>query len=157
MPRLTGIQLYDCIITQVQTKVIFISGFADKIAEALRYSVVDCLFKPVSEKRFEEATQKALNTFPVLQLPHSDISKEVLDRAIEGFQTLSPAQRRVFQQIANGKTTKQIADIIYIAEGTISLHRHRIREKLSIPSTIALKDIAVYLIKIIELGDNNKI
>ena len=157
MPELSGIGLYECLITEVNTQVIFVSGYVDKLVESLKYSVVDYLQKPVGQKRFEEATQKALKTLPIVQVSHSDIPKEVLDKAVEGYSTLSPAQHRVFEHIADGKTTKQIADIICNAEGTISLHRHSIREKLHIPSTIELKDIAVYLIKKLGLGNNTKI
>ena len=157
MPEISGIRLYECLITEVYTQVIFVSGYADQLVESLKYSVVDYLQKPVGQKRFEEATQKALKLIQVNNNKFGEIPNEILDKAIEGYKTLSPAQLRVCEHIADGKTTKQIADIICNAEGTISLHRHTIREKLHIPSTIELKDIAVYLIKKLGLGNDTKI
>ena len=45
MPQLSGIQLYECMVTEVNTKVIFISGYAEELVESLKYSVVDYLQK----------------------------------------------------------------------------------------------------------------
>ena len=35
MPQLSGIQLYECMVTEVNTKVIFISGYAEELIEYL--------------------------------------------------------------------------------------------------------------------------
>ena len=65
--------------------------------------------------------------------------------ALANYSTLSSAQKRVFEQIAKGKSTKEIANILFLADGTVSLHRSNIRGKLGIPADLSLKEIAIYI------------
>lgn len=147
MPRLTGIQLYECIITQVHTQVIFVSGFADEMSEALRYSATDYLMKPVEFTRFEQATSKAL-VFAQFELrKYGNVPVEVLDEVSKNLSKLSAAENRVWDLICYGKTSKEIAEILFIDQGTVDIHRNRIRKKLNIEKQYKLDVVAFYLTK----------
>jgi FixJ family two-component response regulator len=130
MPRLTGVQLYECIVTQVQTKVIFVSGYKKEMYKALQYSAVDYLQKPVTEKRFQEATLKALKLAQVDEKIYEAIPQEVLEEALKNFTNLSPSERKVLGLIATDKTSQNIADELFLSKKTVQSHRFNIRKKL---------------------------
>jgi DNA-binding CsgD family transcriptional regulator len=45
---------------------------------------------------------------------------------------LSPREREIAVQVRNGRTSKEIAELLGIAEATVERHRHNIRKKLKI-------------------------
>lgn len=45
---------------------------------------------------------------------------------------LSPREREIAVQVRNGRTSKEIADLLGIAEATVERHRHNIRRKLRV-------------------------
>jgi DNA-binding CsgD family transcriptional regulator len=48
---------------------------------------------------------------------------------------LSPREREIALQVRNGRTSKEIAEILGIAEATVERHRHNIRKKLHVIHT----------------------
>jgi two-component system, NarL family, response regulator NreC len=60
------------------------------------------------------------------------------------FSTLTSREREVLQLIAEGRTTKQIADTLFVSEKTISTHRQHIMEKLGMDS---VPDLVKYAIR----------
>lgn len=145
MPQLSGIQLYECLVTQVQMKVIFVSGYEKEMYKALQYSAVDFLQKPVTEKRFQEATQKALKLAHLNQQIYESIPQEVLEEALKNYGMLSVAEKKVLCLIADKKTTKQIADELFISLKTAEAHRFNIRKKLGLLTENSLTEIAIFL------------
>jgi DNA-binding NarL/FixJ family response regulator len=65
------------------------------------------------------------------------------DRQQPGLEALTPTERRVLKLIAEGKTTKVIADQMFISPRTVDHHRANICEKLEIKGTHALFKFAV--------------
>lgn len=57
--------------------------------------------------------------------------------------TLSPRQREVLRLIAKGYTTKQIANILNIAQKTVDTHRTQLMEKLDIHDVAGLTRFAI--------------
>ena len=60
MPQLSGIDLYLAIRMETETQVIFVSGYSEKILEAMEYTATNFVQKPISLRRFEYAVKKAL-------------------------------------------------------------------------------------------------
>jgi two-component system, NarL family, response regulator NreC len=56
---------------------------------------------------------------------------------------LTPREREVLQQIAEGKTTKEIASILCVGESTVESHRQNIIKKLDIHSIAELTKYAI--------------
>jgi DNA-binding NarL/FixJ family response regulator len=56
---------------------------------------------------------------------------------------LTTREREVVQLIAEGKTTKEIAEDLYISESTVESHRHKIMSKLEIRSIAELTKYAI--------------
>ena len=147
MPRLSGIDLYESLRPHRQTQVIFISGYIERIIEALQFSVVDYLQNPVSKERFEQATQKAFILTTGNQKTYSDIPDEFLEMALANYLTLSEAEKRVLKMISEGNTINEISDLAFISPRTVESHRHTIRKKLKLLPDISLTQIAKFIIE----------
>ena len=57
--------------------------------------------------------------------------------------TLSPRQREVLQLIAEGRTTKQIAQLLDISVKTVETHRAQLMERLNIHDVAGLVRYAI--------------
>ena len=147
MPRLSGIDLYESLRSHVNIQVIFISGYVERIIEALQFSVVDYLRKPVSTERFEQATQKALILTTGNPKTYSDIPTEILEIALTNYSTLSETEKKITKLISEGKTITEISDLVFISPRTVESHRLSIRKKLQLSSKYRLIDIVKYLMK----------
>ena len=60
-----------------------------------------------------------------------------------GIESLSPAERRILRLVGEYKTSKEIADILFLSVRTIEFHRSRICEKLELKGSHALIKFAV--------------
>ena len=56
--------------------------------------------------------------------------------------TLTPREIEIVTMVGKGLHNKQIAERLFISEGTIKVHLHRIFEKLNIDSRISLAHYA---------------
>jgi DNA-binding NarL/FixJ family response regulator len=56
---------------------------------------------------------------------------------------LSPRERQVVQLVAEGKSTKQIAELLHISVKTVEFHRGRVMDKLDIHDTAGLVRYAI--------------
>jgi DNA-binding NarL/FixJ family response regulator len=63
----------------------------------------------------------------------------------ELYSKLSNREREVFQMIAEGRSTKDIADILCVSVSTIKTHRANIMEKLEIDNVSRLIHFAIDL------------
>jgi len=63
----------------------------------------------------------------------------------ERYSQLSNREREVFQMIAEGRSTKEIADILYVSQSTVKTHRANIMEKLQIENLSQLIQFAISL------------
>jgi DNA-binding NarL/FixJ family response regulator len=63
----------------------------------------------------------------------SPFTRGLADRAIG----ISPAQIRVAEMVRSGMTNKEIADTLYISEGTVRSHRQELRRKLKLTNNKA--------------------
>lgn len=147
MPNLSGVELYACIAGQAHTQVIFVSGYVDKMYEALNCSATDYLTKPVGFTRFEQAMAKALVFAQFEMRKYGDIPVEILEEVSKNLSTLTATENKIWNLICEGKTSKQIAEILFIEQGTVDTHRNKIRKKLRIDKQYKLDVIAFYWIE----------
>jgi DNA-binding NarL/FixJ family response regulator len=61
----------------------------------------------------------------------------------ETFGTLSPREREVLQLLAEGKSTKKIADVLCVSTKTVETHRRQIMAKLGIHNIAGLTKFAI--------------
>jgi DNA-binding CsgD family transcriptional regulator len=74
--------------------------------------------------------EKAL--LAVVQKNLDDLSSPLPHRLINELGRLSPTETQVINLVRQGKTTKDIADLMGVAQSTIDFHRHNIRRKLNL-------------------------
>lgn len=70
-------------------------------------------------------------------------SREALTRQTPGLKDLTPTELRVLRLIAQRKTSKEIAEQLFISYSTVENHRHSICQKLDIHSKNGLMMFAV--------------
>lgn len=152
MPGLNGIEATRQIIAaSPQIKVIALSMHADKrfIIEMLKAGASGYLLKDSSA--FTElvcAIRAALNNKTYLSPQVSEILfgeylRQVQKNDGSAFSVLSAREREVVQLLAEGKSTPQIADLLYLSVRTIETHRQHIMAKLNIRSVAELTRYAI--------------
>ena len=154
MPRMNGIEAAKRIRKQLpETKILILSMYAHEhyIHELLETGVSGYLLKDSSGRDIINAIHAAMKDETFLS---PSISKKLVDTYLsprkrspkaERYKKLSNREREVFQLIAEGHTTRQIADMLYVSISTVKSHRANIMEKLNIDSPVKLVHFAIQL------------
>ena len=154
MPMLNGIEATRQIKKVCpKTKVIILSMYSHEyyIHELLETGVSGYLLKDSSGRDIINAIHAAIKDETFLS---PSISKMVVDTYLsprkaspreERFKQLSNREREVFQLIAEGHSTRQIADMLYVSISTVKSHKAKIMEKLGIDTPVQLIHFAIQL------------
>jgi two-component system response regulator NreC len=154
MPRMNGIEAAKRIRKSLpETKIIILSMYSHEhyIDELLEAGISGYLLKDSSGRDIIKAIHAAIRNETFLS-PY--ISKMVVNRYLstrksspreERFKLLSNREREVFQLIAEGHSTKKIADMLCVSPSTVKTHRSKIMEKLEIDSPVQLLHFAIQL------------
>jgi len=74
----------------------------------------------------------------------NDYLRRLADRGVvDRYDALSEREREIFQLIAEGRSNKEIADLLHVSANTIETHRSHIMEKLDVHSAVELVLYAV--------------
>lgn len=151
MPDLNGIEATRQIIGRnPKIKVIALSMYSDKQfvmqmlqAGASGYILKDCVFKELVY-----AIQSVVDGYIYLSPKINTIllKEQVFEtREVNSsvFTLLSNREREVLQLIAEGKSTKEIAEALFVSVKTIETHRQQIMNKLNIHSIAGLTKYAI--------------
>ena len=57
--------------------------------------------------------------------------------------TLTPRQREVVQLLAEGKSMKEVADVLHVTPRTVAFHKYRVMEELNLKTTADLIQFAI--------------
>ena len=110
-----------------QVPIIFITGHGDipMSVQAMKGGAIEFLTKPFRDQELLDAIQLGLSR---------DRSRRENEMALtalkERFASLSPREREIVIQVAQGRLSKQIAGEIGIAEATVKVHRSRAMRKM---------------------------
>ena len=66
------------------------------------------------------------------------------ENAVDRYESLSEREREIFQLVAEGKTNKEMAALLFISPSTVETHRARIMEKLDLHSAA---EIVLYAVR----------
>jgi len=83
-------------------------------------------------KRRSSRSPHLISKLNVLEAQLRNILSPFSRRLTQDFYRLSPREMEVADLIREGKTTKDIMDILHVSKSTIDLHRHGIRKKLDL-------------------------
>jgi two-component system, NarL family, response regulator NreC len=147
MPSLNGIEATAKLAEQAPaTKVLMLSMHSDEVlvGRALRAGARGFLLKDSADAELVRAVAAVANG-------ESFFSHAVATRILAGyvghvadqgttdrFEKLSTREREVFQLVVEGKSSRQIAEILGIRQATVETHRAHIFEKLDVHSTAEL-------------------
>ncbi len=152
MPDLNGIEATRKIVAaNPHTKVVALSGHANKefVREMLTAGASAYVLK---NRAYEELVRAIREVIKGKKYLSPDIARGVVDDYIElsssvsenpAFIILTDREREVLQQLAEGKTTKEMAGELSVSVKTVETHRRNIMEKLDLHSVAELTKYAI--------------
>lgn len=136
MPGLNGLELQEALAARDWAiPIVFLTSAGDIPASvrAMKHGAIDFLTKPVDDTVLFEAIEEALARATVDHRQHEELA--VLRAR---FETLTPREKEVMQQVVLGRLNKQIAGELGAAEKTIKVHRARVMQKMQVQSVAEL-------------------
>lgn len=136
MPGLDGLALQEKIIElKRDIPIIFITGHGDVplAVRAMKAGAIDFLNKPFNDTDLLKAITLALSR--VSATSHERI--ELADLRLR-FETLTPREKQVMFEAAQGKLNKQIAYDLCVTESTVKVHKHNVMTKMHLRSIVEL-------------------
>jgi RNA polymerase sigma factor (sigma-70 family) len=152
MPQLNGIEATRQIVRRApETRVLILSMHsADAyVARALQAGAKGYLLKDSAGKDLIRAVAtvaagKSFFSPAIAKLMLDDYVRRVAETAVvDKYDSLSEREREVFQLVAEGRSNKEVAELLAISLATVETHRARILEKLDIHNTAELVLYAV--------------
>ena len=152
MPLLNGIEATRQITRRTpQTKVLVLSMYPDEayVTQMLKAGATGYLLKDSADVDLLEAVQavsqgKSFFSPAVARLMSDDYARQRGENAVDRYESLSEREREIFQLVAEGKTNKEIAALLFISPSTVETHRARIMEKLDLHSAA---EIVLYAVR----------
>ncbi len=136
MPSMSGLELQQVLRQRgIGLPILFMTGHADvsMAVQAMKSGALDFIEKPFNDQKVLDAVAAAIR--------HSaeDIDEAGRRHAAEAMLAqLSPREREVALQVAQGLPNKQIASNLNISEKTVHIHRQHVMEKARVSSAAEL-------------------
>lgn len=152
MPLLNGIDAAQQIVRKLpDTQVLILSMHSDEayVTRALQagakgYMLKDSAGKDLLKGVAAVAAGQAFFSPSVAKLMLDDYVRRVSGTGVaDRYETLSEREREIFQLVAEGRTNKEVAEVLEISPATVETHRAHILQKLDIHNTAELVLYAV--------------
>ncbi|MDW5596982.1 response regulator transcription factor [Conexibacter stalactiti] len=151
MPRLTGIQAARELSRRRPELRILILSMHDNeryLFEALRAGASGYVLKSVVDRDLVEACRAVMRGEPFLYpAAVSALMRDWLRRARDGEEVpdnpLTPRESEIVKLVAEGNTSREIAELLVISEKTVDRHRANILEKLGMRDRVDLTRYAI--------------
>lgn len=128
MPGMDGLALQSKLVAQgVEIPIIFITGHGDVplAVRAMKAGAIDFLNKPFNETDLLDAVSHALS-----RVSESSRERTGLTELRERFEMLTPREKQVVFEVAQGKQNKCVARDLGVTESTVKVHRHNVMNKM---------------------------
>jgi len=137
MPKMTGLEACEDILSQFpEARILFLTTFSDDeyIVEALRLGAKGYILKQDFESIIPalKAVQNGQNVFGdavVTRLPN--LLKDGKKTSISDF-GVTEKEERIIEMVARGLSNREIAEVLYLSEGTVRNYVSAILEKLDL-------------------------
>ena len=135
MPGMSGFDLVAAVRkTGYIPNFIFVTGYNQYAIKAIKSAAFDYLVKPVDLDELKEAIERFRKTAP----------RTVAEAGLpEKFQNLSQREIEIIRLIVACKTSREIAEKLFISKNTVDTHRRNILEKLELKNTRELIVLAM--------------
>jgi DNA-binding NarL/FixJ family response regulator len=151
MPRMTGLQAAREISRRKPDMRVLILSMHDNeqyFFEALKAGASGYVLKTVADRDLIEACRATMRGEPFLYpAAVRALVRDYLDRASRGEETpedpLSPRELEVVKLIAEGFTSEEIAEQLFISKKTVDRHRANVLEKLGMRNRVELTRYAI--------------
>ena len=141
LPGRSGLDLQcELAATNKQIPIVFITGYGDipMTVKAMKGGAIEFLTKPFKDQGLLDAIQLGL----ARDRAHREI-EAALRTLRERFESLTPREREIMVQVAQGRLNKQVAGDIGISEPTVKVHRSNLMRKMratSLPELARMAD-----------------
>jgi DNA-binding NarL/FixJ family response regulator len=146
MPGLNGIAATEQIrALGVTTKVIGLSMHSERqfIDGMLAAGASGYLLKNTAARELNDAIAAVMHGGTYLSRQAAEVLESPAPRPEAGPVQLSPREREVLQLLAEGKSSKEIADQLFLSSRTVETYRAQIMDKLGIRTIAGLTKYAV--------------
>ena len=151
MPLLNGIDACAQIVRkQPNVQVLILSMHSDEayVTQAVRAGARGYLLKDSAGADLIGAIAAAAagNAFfspPIAKVVLDDYARRLSEKGMDRYDSLSEREREIFQLVAEGHSTKEIAEMLSVSPTTVETHRAHILQKLDIHNTAELVLYAV--------------
>jgi len=107
---------------------IFVTGYDQYAIKAIRNAAFDYLLKPVDIDELREAIKR------YIQL-QNERQKKFLPQKLKSKYSLTDREIEIVKWLLKGKTSKEIAEELFISKHTVDTHRRNILGKVGVKST----------------------
>jgi len=121
---------------KVPVQIIFLTAFADVqvMREAFLGNAVDFLEKPFVLEQLLESINRSLHNLSA--------TTEITEKN-QKLSLLTPREKEVFDVLAQGKSHREIGELLKISPRTVEVHKGRVLEKLGIKTLADILRIAI--------------
>jgi len=151
MPDLNGIEATRQIVTEnPRIRVVALSMHSDRRfvaqmfkAGASAYLLKDCAFEELAQAVQVVLAGRTYLSPQVAGTVVEDYIRHLAATDASGFSVLTAREREVLQLLAEGNSTKQIANSLHVSMKTVETHRQQIMNKLNVQSVADLVKYAI--------------
>ena len=145
MPLLNGIEATRQIVRRAPSvRVLILSMHSDQayVTQAVQAGARGYLLKESAAEELIEAitalsTGKSFFSPAVAQVVFDDYVRSLTDKGItDPYDLLSEREREVLQLVAEGRSSKEIAEVLSISPATVETHRAHLLQKLGFHNTV---------------------
>lgn len=132
-----GIQAAMTLREELDIPCIFVTGHGNQrlLNRAKQCRPLGYILKPLNEKQFLTDIEMAFFEIQARNGETDPLNKNFPHKLPPEYDCLTPAEIRVAYRIRQGKTSKEVAEILSVSEKTIQWHRKNIRKKLKLTNT----------------------
>ena len=136
MPGMSGLELLEHLASEnMRIPAVIITGHGDvpMAVRAMKSGAVDFIEKPFNDEALLDAIRRAI-TFEEQQRSQYSENRQIQERLAH----LTPREHEVMDMVCDGRSNKEIANILGVSAKTIEAHRARVMEKMQAGSLAEL-------------------
>ena len=141
LPGLSGLDLQKQMAeVGLEIPIVFLTGHGNIPAsvQAMKAGAVEFLTKPLDEQKLVDAIHEAVERDRRTRQQHAEI-RQLRER----YESLTPREQQVMQEVVSGLLNKQIAAALNITEFTVKIHRGQVMRKMradSLPDLVRMAE-----------------